>query len=74
MSKTPSYRVYLKRNVRRALFVLLEDVTINLRDLYGQQLADRAKYAELIMKACSGKKTLQCSDGCAVPLEDVEDC
>lgn len=33
-----------------SLFLILERVTLNLRDLQGEELASRAKYAELVMK------------------------
>lgn len=35
---------------RSALFTVLHDATHDLRELRGQELADRAKYAELVMK------------------------
>ncbi|BGO97975.1 Protein STU2 [Rhodotorula toruloides] len=33
-----------------ALLTVLQDATVDLRDLRGEELADRAKYAELVMK------------------------
>jgi hypothetical protein len=33
-----------------SLFLILERVTLNLRDLRGEELSSRAKYAELVMK------------------------
>lgn len=35
-----------------SLFLILERVTLNLRDLSGEELSSRAKYAELVMKVC----------------------
>lgn len=40
----------LMRYCRSALLTVLQDATIDLRQLEGDDLADRAKYAELVMK------------------------
>jgi hypothetical protein len=37
----------------RALFTLLQQVTSDMRELQGDELAGRAKYAELVMKVRS---------------------
>ena len=37
-----------------ALFTVLQEATIDLRELKGEELAERAKYAELIMKVSCG--------------------
>jgi len=37
-------------SARSALLTVLQDATIDLRELRGEELADRAKYAELVMK------------------------
>jgi cytoskeleton-associated protein 5 len=41
--------------VHSALFSVLQGATCDLRDLRGQELADRAKYAELVMKVSSSR-------------------
>lgn len=40
------------RRNESALFSILKDATFDLRELEGEELADRAKYAELVMKVC----------------------
>lgn len=37
----------------RALFVVLQDATKDMRNLEGDELGERAKYAELVMKVSS---------------------
>jgi hypothetical protein len=38
----------------RSLFKILERVTLDLREVQGEELASRSKYAELVMKVSIG--------------------
>lgn len=60
-----------------SLFLILERVTVNLRDLHGEELASRAKYAELVMKVwgfyLSCSQTTPITEAIAtVSLEDLQ--
>lgn len=53
----------LNHAINSALLTVLQDATIDLRDLRGEELADRAKYAELVMKVCfPGHREAACPD------------
>ena len=62
-----------------ALLTVLQDATIDLRDLRGEELTDRAKYAELVMKVSytpASEIDLYEPDSVfhrVVPVESVED-